>query len=146
MTQIHILRTGSVMVKEAQRLRQADGGLSKVLFGRDWTEWLPIHAWLIEHDEGLFVVDTGETARATQPGYYPRWQPYFKLAVRLNVSPGDEIDHKIRALDLDPQTVRTVILTHLHTDHAGGLHHFPSSEVLVPEGEYNNAQGFRGVL
>ena len=134
------------MVKEAQRRQKGDGGLAKVLFGRAWTEWLPIHAWLIEHDEGLFLVDTGETARATQPGYFPRWQPYFKLAVRMDVSPGDEIGRKIRELGLDPQDVRTVILTHLHTDHAGGLHHFASSEVLVSESEHKSAQGFRGMV
>lgn len=126
--------------------REGRGGLGKVLFGRTWTEWLPIHAWLIEHREGLIVVDTGETARTSEPGYFPRWQPYFKLAVRMKVSPEEEIGQQIRSLGFDPHEVRKVILTHLHTDHAGGLHHFPNSEILVSGDEYRNAKGFRGML
>jgi N-acyl homoserine lactone hydrolase len=37
-----------------------------------------------------------------------------------------------------------VVLTHLHTDHAGGLEHFPNSEVLVSRTEYETASGFMG--
>ena len=95
---------------------------------REWTEPLPIYAWLIEHPEGLIVVDTGETARAGEPGYFPRWHPYFKLAVREWVQPEDEIGPRLRALGFSPDDVRWVILTHLHTDHAGGLAHFPRSD------------------
>jgi glyoxylase-like metal-dependent hydrolase (beta-lactamase superfamily II) len=42
--------------------------------------------------------------------------------------------------------VRTVILTHLHTDHAGGLHHFPRSEIFVCDEELRLAKGFAGRL
>jgi N-acyl homoserine lactone hydrolase len=35
-------------------------------------------------------------------------------------------------------------MTHLHTDHAGGLHDFPSSEILVNGAEYRPARGFGG--
>jgi glyoxylase-like metal-dependent hydrolase (beta-lactamase superfamily II) len=35
-------------------------------------------------------------------------------------------------------------MTHLHTDHAGGLSHFPESEVLVSDTEYQDAQGLLG--
>ena len=42
--------------------------------------------------------------------------------------------------------MRTVILTHLHTDHAGGLHHFPKSEILVSGEELRIATGFSGRL
>lgn len=49
---------------------------------RRWTDPLPIYAWLIEHPEGLIVVDTGETAEVNDPGYFPRWHPYFRLDSR----------------------------------------------------------------
>jgi hypothetical protein len=37
-------------------------------------------------------------------------------------------------------------MTHLHTDHADGLHHFPQSEILVSRKEYKLASGFMGRL
>ena len=39
-----------------------------------------------------------------------------------------------------------MVLTHLHTDHAGGLHHFPNSEILIDPREYALASGLRGKL
>jgi N-acyl homoserine lactone hydrolase len=38
------------------------------------------------------------------------------------------------------------VLTHLHTDHAGGLHHFPTSEILIDPREYAVASGLGGHL
>lgn len=146
MTTIHLIQTGSVKVKASQRRREGSGGLSKILLGRTWTEWLPINAWAIEHAEGLIVVDTGETAQTSESGYFPRWQPYFRLAVRMNVTPDEEIGPQMRHSGLMPEAIWKVILTHFHTDHAGGIPDFPNGEFLVSEDEYRSAQGFAGML
>jgi glyoxylase-like metal-dependent hydrolase (beta-lactamase superfamily II) len=146
MTTIHPIQTGSVKIKASQRRREGTGGLGKLFLSRTWTEWLPIYAWVIEHPEGLIVVDTGETARASEPGYFPRWQPYFKFAVRMNVSQEQEIGPQMQKLGLKTEQTGKVILTHLHTDHAGGMHHFPNSKFLVDGKEHQNAQGFSGKL
>jgi N-acyl homoserine lactone hydrolase len=146
--QIHAIQTGTVAIK--QRQRQAVGhGLQRTintLFDRTWTEPLPIYTWVIEHPEGILVIDTGETARAAQPGYFPWWHPYYKVGMREWVRPEEEIGPQLRALGINPDDVRWVIMTHLHTDHAGGLHHFPKSKILVSRTEYHNATGFRGQL
>lgn len=145
MIRIHPIQTGRVRVKAVQKQRES-GGLARVLLSRTWTEWLPIYAWVIEHPQGIIVVDTGETARTNETGYFPRWQPYFWLAVQMDVSPEQEIGPQLRKLGLDPDDVWKVVLTHLHTDHAGGLHHFPHSEIFVSGGEYRNALGMSGKL
>ena len=144
MIRIHVIQTGRVKIKAVQRRREGSGGLGQVLLSRSWTEWLPIYAWIIEHPEGIIVVDTGETARTSEAGYFPRWQPYYWLAVRMDVSPEEEIGPQLRKLGLEPEEVGKVVLTHLHTDHAGGLHHFPQSEIFVSGEEYQNAQGLAG--
>jgi glyoxylase-like metal-dependent hydrolase (beta-lactamase superfamily II) len=111
---------------------------------RRWTEPLPILAWLIEHPEGLIVVDTGETARVAEPGYFTRWNPYFRLALREWVAPEQEIGPQLRALGFAPDDVSRVVLTHFHTDHAGGLAHFPKSEIVTSRVDYREARGLLG--
>ena len=142
---IHPIQTGTVHIHERQRVG-APGRLRRVkmLTDDEWTEPLPILAWLIEHPEGLIVVDTGETARALEPGYLPRWHPYFRRCVRFDVAPDDEIGPQLRRLGLSPQDVRWVVLTHLHTDHAGGLGHFPDSQVVTTHEEWAYATGRAG--
>lgn len=117
-----------------------------MLTDSEWTEWLPILAWLIDHPEGPIVVDTGETARTADPEYFPHWHPYYRRAVRMDVRPEQEIGPQLRALGLEPTDVRRVVLTHFHTDHAGGLHHFPGVEILVSGSDWKRARGLTGKL
>jgi N-acyl homoserine lactone hydrolase len=143
---VHAIQTGTVSIKERQR----DGGgrsrrsLPRVLMDSRWTEPLPILAWLVEHPEGLIVVDTGETARVAESGYFTPWQPYFRFGLREDVAPEQEIGPQLRALGYDPEEVRTVVLTHFHTDHAGGLSHFPRSEFVSSRADYREARGLLG--
>ncbi|MEX0892511.1 MAG: N-acyl homoserine lactonase family protein, partial [Gemmatimonadota bacterium] len=85
-------------------------------------------------------------ARTARPGYFPRWHPYFRLAVREEVTAGQEIGPAMKTLGLSTSDVRWVVMTHLHTDHAGGLHHFPAAEILVSATEYRLARGTLGKL
>jgi glyoxylase-like metal-dependent hydrolase (beta-lactamase superfamily II) len=64
----------------------------------------------------------------------------------MKVSLEQEIGPQLRDSGLEPEGVWKVILTHLHTDHAGGIQHFPNSAFLVSGNEYRNAQGLPGML
>ena len=81
------------------------------------------------------MVDTGETARTAEPNYHPRYHPFYRLAVRYAIRPEDEIGPQLIRLGIRPTDVRMVIMTHLHSDHSGGLYHFPKSEILVHPAE-----------
>jgi N-acyl homoserine lactone hydrolase len=143
---IHAIQTGTVAIKERQRDGEGRDKRSfrRVLSDKRWTEPLPILAWLIEHPEGLIVVDTGETARVAEPGYFTRWHPYFRLGLREWVAPDQEIGPQLRALGFSPGDVRWVVLSHFHTDHAGGLAHFPQSEIVASKADYEFSRGFMG--
>lgn len=144
----HAIETGRVRVTE--RWRQGEGqGFRRLLnawFDKAMTDWLPIHVWVIEHPEGLIVVDTGAHSDANRPRYFPPFMPLVQRAAVFDISPEEEIGCKMRALGLEPKDVRWVVLTHLHQDHDGGLHHFPNSEILVSRDEWSFASGFMGRL
>jgi len=146
---IYRIETGKVKIKKNQ-LSKAKGmapKLTKVLFDRHWTDWLPIYAWLIEHEDGFIAVDTGETHKTSEEGYFPKWHPYHSMAVKFDVKPEDEIGPQLKSMGIDPKKdVLKVVMTHLHTDHAGGLHHFPNSEIIVDRDEYSTASGITGML
>lgn len=67
---LHAIRTGSVRIKTAQVEGRGRGLRRRLaLFAdRDWTEWLPTYAWVIDHPEGVIVVDTGQGAHLLESG------------------------------------------------------------------------------
>jgi N-acyl homoserine lactone hydrolase len=142
---IHAIQTGTVAIRPNQRQGKGIGAarLVNTLFDRRWTEPLPIYAWVIEHPEGVTLIDTGESAKATSSDYFPSWHPFLQNAV-FQVKPDREVGLQLQAIGIHPNDVRWVILTHLHTDHAGGLHYFPKSEILVVRRAFALASGFAG--
>ena len=149
MLRIHAIQTGTVDIKSKQLRGEGHGAMRifNTLADKTWAPSFPIYAWVIEHPEGIIVVDTGETARTAQTGYLPQWHPFMRQAVKhFFVSPEDEIGVQLMNLGITPNDVRWVIMTHLHTDHAGGLHHFPRAEILVARKEYEAARGLSGRL
>jgi len=146
---IHAIQTGTVLIKKNQVIGKGAGAfrLVNVLFGREWVKPpVPIYVWVIEHKEGVIVVDTGETARTAEAGYFPRWQPYYNLAVRFQVKAEDEVGAQLKQMGIGSKDVTKVILTHMHTDHAGRLHDFPDSVIHVNMPEYKRTRGFRGQI
>lgn len=148
MMRIHAIQTGVVAVKSRQMEGLGTGFQRRLntLLDVSWTDWLPIYCWVIEHPEGLIVVDTGETSRTSDPSYFPRWHPYFRFGVKMRVEPQQEVGSQLGKLGLSPNDVRWVIMTHLHTDHAGGVSHFPRSKFLVSREEYRLASGLAGTI
>lgn len=102
-----------------------------------------MNVFLVEHDDGLCLFDTGQTARAALPGYFPRWHPFLRLS-RFELGPEDEAVAQLRRLGVRPDDIRWVVLSHLHTDHAGGIAAFARAEVLVSRVEWRRATGLAG--
>lgn len=102
--------------------------------------WVPIHAYLLEHPrEGLILLDAGictdQAHRHTQ---------YYRGILRMILDedeyaqePGETLPEQLKRLGYRCDDVRTVILTHLHEDHVGGLRDLPKAKVVVSQAEWD---------
>lgn len=96
-------------------------------------EAIPILSYIVEHDDGHLVIDTGMTHSLAER---VRASRMMRRMCDVTVEPDDEIGPQLRARGLRPDDVRLVLPTHLHFDHAGGVGHFPNAEVLVHRTEW----------
>jgi N-acyl homoserine lactone hydrolase len=142
---VHALQTGRVQIKRAQAIGQGRGLRRQLgpLIDNAWSEWLPTYAFAIEHPDGVILVDTGSNAGLMK---LPRWHPYFRLAVHFDVERADEIGSQLAHIGIGARDVKTVVLTHMHIDHDGGLKDLPYSEVLAAPGELAIASGMMGQI
>jgi glyoxylase-like metal-dependent hydrolase (beta-lactamase superfamily II) len=99
---------------------------------------LVCHCLVIETDRGLVLVDTGYgLADCRDPS---RLGPvHHLLSAKLDVE--ETARRRIEALDLDPDDVTHIVLTHMDLDHAGGLSDFPRAKVHVMRPEHAAATG-----
>ncbi|MGW4561219.1 N-acyl homoserine lactonase family protein [Streptomyces sp. NPDC004561] len=99
---------------------------------------VPAPSFLIEHDEGLLLFDSGlasEAAGDPAGAYGPlaaMFEMHFPEACRL--------DRQLEALGFSAADVKRVVLSHAHFDHTGGLQHFPHAEGFIGAGELRYAR------
>jgi N-acyl homoserine lactone hydrolase len=142
---VHAIQTGRVRIKASQVVGRGRGLQRRLapLIDAEWSAWLPVIAYAIEHRDGVILVDTGASSAVKR---LPRWHPYFRLSVRFDIEPEQELGPQLRAMGLGSTDVKRIVLTHLHIDHDGGLATFPESEILVSPGEFARASGIAGRL
>ena len=141
---IHAIETGRVRIKQAQIEGRGHGLFRQLqpIISWEWADWVPVYAWAIEHPEGVIVVDTGAAAHLKS---LP-WHPFFQFGVRFDIEPEQEIGPQLKKHGIDTRDVTTVVLTHMHIDHDGGLAHFPHSRILVSDDELTRTVGIAGAI
>lgn len=87
---------------------------------------VPAIAWLVRVPGGNILVDTGPGDPETA---HSRGHRSFRRA------PDESLCRALSRVDVHPDDIGTVVLTHLHWDHAGELSLFPSADVLVQRAE-----------
>ncbi|MEL6589266.1 MAG: MBL fold metallo-hydrolase, partial [Bacteroidota bacterium] len=124
---IHAISTGTVSVRQAFKQKKGPGLLSKLsMFSGPFTPDLPINVYVIEHPEGVIVIDTGENAQVNAESNFEKadwFQKQFQnKVVQFKVAQDEEIGPQLDQLGISRERVRWVVLTHLHIDHTDGLH------------------------
>ena len=145
---VHAVQTGLISVKENFLNQKGQGFMSKlnIVFGNTYADFMPIWVWVIEHPEGIIVVDTGDVKESGYKVFYKNETlgAKFRLKVmsnKRNINKQDELDAQLTRLGIRPEQVSKVVLTHLHGDHTDGLKFFPENEIIVNEAEYRKPYG-----
>lgn len=140
---LHGFSTGMVKVKSKFRTAKGNVLTSKInfLLDKEWTEYMPIMVWIIDHPEGVFVIDTGENAKVNDKGYFKKEgfiSEYINTkSFHFKVDREDEVGWQLKNLNYSEKDIKNVILTHLHLDHFDGLSHFENTEILINKLEWD---------
>src|SRR5476651_810356 len=142
---IHALCTGMVAVKTAFRAKKGSGPVAKIniLLDDQFTEYMPIWVWIIEHPEGIIAIDTGEIIQAKdRANYLARESAYSRYLAqhtsKFMIEQEDELNYQLSTVNLKPWDISLVVLTHLHLDHTDGLKFFPNTEIIVNQFEFEH--------
>jgi N-acyl homoserine lactone hydrolase len=99
----------------------------------------PVPFYVIEHPDGVALFDCGLHA-AVGDADDPYRQALQSQGLDVTFAPEDTVASHLHRLDIDPGRVRYIVLSHLHFDHAGGLHQVPNATLVVQKAEW--AAGF----
>jgi N-acyl homoserine lactone hydrolase len=106
---------------------------------------MPCPSFLIEHERGLVLFDTGVSPKGLRDpdGYFPHLVTQFGFDCRPELG----VDAQVEGLGYRLDDVNYVVPSHLHFDHAGGLYLFPNATFIVGADEigfaYHPDDGFR---
>ena len=136
---VSVISTGSVQIRPEHVETNGTPMLWWLNTSRKWTAPRPINVYVIEHEQGLVLFDTGQDRRSvTDPGYFPGGivGHFYRRLAKFEIADGDTLTQQLSAIGYDIADVRVVILSHLHQDHIGGLSELPkSAEVMISSTE-----------
>jgi glyoxylase-like metal-dependent hydrolase (beta-lactamase superfamily II) len=105
----------------------------------DWVP-IPIQAFLVEHPgAGPVLIDTGLHASvAVKPA--ESFGRVTLLAFReLQMDAAQALPAQLRERGIEPAEVGTVVMTHLHVDHASGISELPGAAFVLSRAEWDAA-------
>jgi 4-pyridoxolactonase len=119
---VFILDSGTMLIDRSQLLWNVDCGV-RLRF--------PIYSVLVEHDDGLFLFDSGIDLEHVSR-VFPREEP--------QQTNEQGIVQQLALCGFAPRDVTYVVNSHLHFDHVGGNRHFRSATTLVSKDELRQAK------
>lgn len=139
---VHGIQTGWIGIKSSHYKLTGNSSLRfpSILTDTHWAEPKPMLSWVIEHPEGLIVIDSNERAASKDLRSYlacadPITKTFITRSFRVHVEPENELGPQLSKLGLSSKDVRWLIQTHLHFDHANGFEFFPDAQTLIARAE-----------
>jgi N-acyl homoserine lactone hydrolase len=95
---------------------------------------VPVSAYCIDHPDGRVLFDTGCHPQAMGPN--GRWPADFQRDYPHFGGEECTLPSRLEQLGLGPDDIRYVVLSHLHSDHAGCVEFFRKSQLIVHADEF----------
>jgi 4-pyridoxolactonase len=118
---VRLLDNGSIVIEHTQLLWNVPGPQVRI----------PVYSVLVEHDDGLFLFDTG-----IDLDHMNRVLP-FELPEQ---TPEQTIPAQLEACGFAVADVTTLVNSHLHIDHVGGNKLFPGTRTVIHSKEVAQAR------
>jgi glyoxylase-like metal-dependent hydrolase (beta-lactamase superfamily II) len=117
-------------MKTQQRTLSAGGSHELISF--------PVPSWLVQHPLGTVVFDVG-----LHPDLVDGPESLGPLAKLFapELEPGGTVAGRLAEHEVDPSGDLTVVLSHCHFDHVGGLCELPNARVIIQADEWIAATG-----
>lgn len=99
---------------------------------------LVVPTFLVEHDDGLVLIDTGLAPEAADDPVATYGE---ELGGIVRMTPEQRLDHGLAAIGVRPDDVSHVVVSHVHFDHTGGLRHVRHARFLLGAGDRGAVDG-----
>lgn len=126
--EVYAFLTGRIKVNRSLLL---DISNPKIEDPKDQKLWVPVMAYLVRHPEqGDILVDAGfdSTFAKRRRGNFGRLARVVRV---FQQKPGDDTLSLLGKAGVDPESLKMIIISHLHLDHTAGLPELPKGVRLV---------------
>ena len=137
--ELHPLCTGEIQLRVlgARQPRRGPLKLLRTFAASTFNEptWCPVPAFLVVHPSaGPLLVDVGYDPSVARDPAQTMGNLFGKVLMRHRLAEGT-LREQVVAAGIDPKDVRTVVMTHLHIDHASGAREWPGTTFVVDRTE-----------
>lgn len=102
--------------------------------GMGQTIEMPVPFFLIQHPKGNLLYDTG-MAKEIAVDSAKHWGRVANKAYKPMMDRGQYCTNQLEQIGVKAEDVRYVVMSHLHSDHAGGVMDFPNAKIFVQRDE-----------
>ena len=137
--ELHPICTGEIQLRvlSPRRPRRGPLKLLRTFAASTFSEptWCPVPAFLVVHPSaGPLLVDVGYDPSVAHDPAETMGNLFGKVLMRHRLADGS-LREQVAAAGVDPKDVRTVLMTHLHIDHASGAREWPGATFVVDRTE-----------
>jgi N-acyl homoserine lactone hydrolase len=141
---LHPLLSGTSVAPRAWLLREEGRFAWRKALGirvpRSELVVVPIVAFCVEHPEaGPLLIDTGLHPSVVTTPRESLGRIGTRIFPSVRMRPEQAAPAQLRERSIDPADVGTVVMTHLHIDHASGVSQFPEARFVVSTREWEAA-------